>query len=444
MPNSEVSWSDELKRLVELKPLVVLRLDESQWEALRESRRGVGEFTTALPHADFSNVKAPTLCLLVATAGGEHHAYLGQMGSRSAITTLQSRVKIRRAVPIEPAAPDALVGLLVTPSHRTTLSKRLTSGRDLTALSPKLSSELIGRLVSIEKNVGPLRTLAAALSAPRRFQNNAALQDDAIRTAMKAFGLAADDRAETLDLAADSETGLARIPIIEDGVIEHDARSVPGYDLISSDRTGRAVFTRGGERLEVFTANRRQLELAFGVDLVYLNSIRHNLVMLQYKMLEPPISSHDDWIYRPDDQLDEELDRMRRFARHNAAPADEYRLNPATFYLKFVKRDGSLRKGGIIMPIDHFDLFSRTPSARGPRQGMRIGYEALGGSYMREQPFLDLIRGGYIGSYSDTTEHLHTLVNGILERGRAVVAAIQSHIGEAKAPDSLDERGFSL
>jgi hypothetical protein len=289
-----------------------------------------------------------------------------------------------------------------------------------------------------------MRTLAAALSTPRQFRDNAALQDDAIRTAMKAFGLTADDRAEKLDLVADRETGLARVPIIEDGAIEHDARSVPGFDLIGSDKTGRAVFTRRGERLEIYTANRRQLERAFGVDLVYLNVVRRNLVMLQYKMLEPPSGSNDDWIFWPDDQLDEELDRMRRFARQNGAPTGEYRLNPATFYLKFVKRDGSLRRGGIIMPIDHYDLFVQTPSARGPRQGLRIVYDALGGSYMREQPFLDLIRGGYIGAYSDTTEQLLVLVNGVLERGRAVVAAIQTRIDDSRSTDDQDEGGYGF
>jgi len=88
---------------------------------------------------------------------------------------------------------------------------------------------------------------------------------------MNAFGLAADSWADTLELHPDRETGLARIPIIEDGAIEHDARSLPGFELIESDRTGRAVFTRGDERLEIYTANCRPLEEVFGVDLIYLN-----------------------------------------------------------------------------------------------------------------------------------------------------------------------------
>jgi len=231
---------EELAARVERNPVVVLRLSVSEWNVLRESRRGVGEFTTALPHADFARLKAPTLCLLLAGVDEKNYAYLGLIGARSAITTLQSRVKIKRAVPIKPADPSALIELLTTPGHRRMLTERLSRKGGLTVLSPRLSSELVNRLAQVEENAGPMSALAAAFSMPRQFRSNAALQDDAIRTAMKAFGLGPDDRAETLVLSPDRETGLARIPIMEDGAIEHDARWVSGFDLIESDRTGRA------------------------------------------------------------------------------------------------------------------------------------------------------------------------------------------------------------
>src|SRR5271166_3185942 len=128
---------EELAARVERNPIAALRLDLSEWNALRESRRGVGEFTTAFPHADFAQLKAPTLCLLLAEVDDEHYAYLALIGARSAITTLQSRVKIKRAVRIKPAEPSALIELLTTTAHRTTLTKRLPQGRGLAVLSPK-------------------------------------------------------------------------------------------------------------------------------------------------------------------------------------------------------------------------------------------------------------------------------------------------------------------
>jgi hypothetical protein len=219
---------------------------------------------------------------------------------------------------------------------------------------------------------------------------------------------------------------------MEDGVIEHDARLVPGYELIGSDVTGRAVFARGRERLEVFTANRRQLEKAFGVDLIYLNATRQNLVMLQYKMLEPGGGGMNDWVFTPDKQFAEELERMRKFSVSHTSDGSEYRFNTSIFYLKFVKRDGALKQGGFIMPIDHYDKFVLTPAARGPKGGLRIGYNALGGRYMREQPFLDLIKAGYVGAHAETTDQLMALVKGVLDRGRAVVGAIQTATTDAQ------------
>ena len=263
------------------------------------------------------------------------------------------------------------------------------------------------------------------------------MQEDAVQIALKAFGLASGDRALSLELVKGRETAMGRIPIMEDSVIEHDARHIPGYELVGSDLTGRAVFERGSEKLEVFTANRRPLERVFGVDLIYFNASRQNIVMLQYKMLKEQswTDTETDWIYRPDTKLEEEIRRMRLFATDHEPSHHEYRLNPAVFYLKFVKRDCSISSGGIIIPIDHFERLRENPACVGPRGGLRVSYEALSGRYLRQNPFLDLIRSGYIGAYAVTTGHLHTLVEAVLDNDRSVVAAIQRRTQTGAADD---------
>ena len=171
-------------------------------------------------------------------------------------------------------------------------------------------------------------------------------------------------------------------------MVEHDARHVPGYDLAGSDLTGRAVFTKGAERLEVYTANRRSLEHVFGVDLIYLNATRQNIVMLQYKMLERSRKGGgEDWIYRPDDQLESEFERMKRFQGEATPDEYEYRLNPQVFYLRFAKRDAALKNAGITMPIDHFERLRDDPKSRGSRGGFRISFESLSGRYLRQTAF---------------------------------------------------------
>jgi len=216
---------------------------------------------------------------------------------------------------------------------------------------------------------------------------------------------------------------------MEDSVVEHDARAFPDYELTGSDVTGRAVFEKGRDQLEVFTANRRPLEEVFGVDLVYLNVTRQNIVMVQYKMLERQERKgrDPDWIYRPDFQLDAEIKRMRKFSRQHAPGPCEYRLNPKVFYLKFVKRNGALGNAGIVLPIDHFERLRADPTSKGPRGGIRVSFESLAGRYLRQGPFLDLIRAGYIGATVETTAYLRELIEAVVKGDRAVVGAIQSY-----------------
>ena len=179
----------------------------------------------------------------------------------------------------------------------------------------------------------------------------------------------------------DAKRRYLRSPILEDSVVEHDARRVPGYELTGSDFTGRAVFERGTEKLEVFTANKKTLEQVFGVDLIYVNVTKSSVVMLQYKMLEPVDGDGDgvDWVYRPDKTLGREIARMKKFTVSLAPSSNEYRINSTMFYIKFIKRDASIRNGSVITPLDHFEVIRADPSFRGPRDGVQISYaEALG------------------------------------------------------------------
>lgn len=440
----QAPWLQSLKRLVEERPLVILRFNEAEWHNLYASRRGIHEFTIARPHDSLEGVRTPAPCLIVGTDVHDEFMddevmakslYFGLVSSRSAVTTLESRIKVRRCVRIAPNSEAGLRELVTANPHAKNLADMLRFEAAVIQLSPKLGSHLIERLASIDENHGAMRAVTESLSSPNRYRNAAALQEDAVRTALHAFGLAPDDQAASLELVEGRETALGRVSIMEDSVVEHDARHFPGFDLTDSHLTGRAVFTKNDQRLEVFTANRRDLEHVFGVDLIYLNATRQNIVMLQYKMLEPEREDCEtDWIYRPDVKLDEEIGRMRKFAAGHVPGPHEYRLNPAVFYLKFVKRDGTIRSGGIITPIDHFEQLRHDPACKGPRGGLRISYDGLAGRYMRQGAFLDLLRSGYIGAHAETTQHLKTLVDAVLANDRAVVAAIQT------GPPAADDR----
>ena len=425
------NWFIRLQQTVRKRPLVVFQFSGEEWQRLRESSRGLAEFTIARSHDNFGKLKAPTACLIFSRDAVDAEARFGLVGSRSAVSTLESRVKVRRSQRIRPTSKAGLLELITETPHSNRLRRRLESDHPVIVLSSQLSAHLVHKLAEIERNRGAMRLAAEWLSPSENHRSMASLQNDAVQTALCVFGLQTDNQAHSLYLVKGQETALARVNIVEDSVIEHDARHVPGYHLAGSHITGRAVFRKGPEILEVYTTNRRPLERVFGVDLIYLNATRQNIVMLQYKMLEPRGNGkREDWIYRPDDQLESEIERMRIFQGEITPGAYEYRLNSQVFYLRFVKRDGGLKNAGITMPIDHFDRLRADPTCQGPRGAFRISFQSLAGRYLRQAAFLDLVRSGYIGAHAETTELLKTLVRTVVRGDKSVVAAIQSQMDD--------------
>lgn len=426
-------WLNTLEARVQKKPLVVFQFEDGEWLGLRGSIRGVSDFTITRSHGAVSKASALTACLIFGTDGHTTEARFGFIRSRSAISTLNSRVSVRHTLPIHPSSKADLLQLVREQPHARNLQDRLASNESVTVLSPKLSAHLVKKLAEIETNRTSMHAVTASLSSPTHFRTMAAVQKDAVQTALRAFRLSANDQAASLSLPGGQETALAEVPIFEDSVIEHDARVVPGYDFVGSDVTGHAVFRRGSEKFEVYTANRRPLERVFGVDLIYLNTTRQNIAMLQYKMLEPVNRKRGDgdWIYRPDAQLDSEIRRMRQFSIQHPPGQYEYRLNPQVFYLKFIKRDGALKNAAIITPLDHFERICDDPACQGPKGGVRISFNGLAGRYLRQAAFLDLLRSGYIGAHAETTAHLKELVQAVVRGNKAVVAAVQSQWDDA-------------
>lgn len=428
--SSTTHWLDRLRALVADHSLVIFRFTGEEWGGVVNARRGIGHFTVARSHASLEHVRAPTACLIFAEDDFEKaQGYFALLSARTPVSTLDSRVTIERSHAMSPATEDELLGLVTDKALATNLGKRLAEGNNVVRLSPVLSAHVVDRLAEIDGNRGAMRALVASLDAPTAYTGSGALQDDAVHTALRIFGITPYDPARTVELVEGRETALARVSIREDAVIDHDARFIPPFTVADSDLTGRAVFEHGGERLEVITANKLALEEVLGVDLVYINLIKQNIVGVQYKMLDPDRESGEtDWIYRPDPQLAKEIARMKRFSKARPPGPHEYRINPQACYLKFVRRDAELGKSAITIPLDHFEMLRVDPACKGPRDGFRISYKTLGGRYLRQGPFLDLIRAGYIGAHADTTADLKRLVDAVLKNGRAVVAAVHSPI----------------
>ncbi len=119
-------WLDNLKCLVQKKPLVMFQFDSEEWARLRESRRGANEFTIARSHEMFEKVRVPTACLIIGKDDDRSEVYFGLASSRSAVTTLESRIKVKRALHIQPPSKAGILKLVTDKGHARNLRDRLT------------------------------------------------------------------------------------------------------------------------------------------------------------------------------------------------------------------------------------------------------------------------------------------------------------------------------
>jgi hypothetical protein len=420
-------WLTKLRDVARSNSLVLLRIGPDEWEKLLRARDGAREFSIALPHDQLDQVRTPTVAIVFGSnKKRETVTYFGILRTRQAVTTLETRIRISRSLRIEMSSENELCQQLPRGRYRNSFRRRLEPRTRAIALPEKLGGLTLEALATTETNRLAMQRVAALLEVPRNFINPVALQEDAIQMALKAFGIASDTQASRLALRKGSDSGLSRIWVLEDAVIEHDARHIPGFNLFKSDVTGRALFKKGDEWLEVVTANKRPLEQVFGVDLIYLNLSHQSAVMVQYKMLEPlQTEGQADWVYRPDEQISDEIKRMEKFNKDLEHPKDDYRLSSELFYLKFVRRDASLSSSSMIIPLGHYKSWVKSGDSKGPKGAVRVSYEGLSGRYMRQTSFLELIQSGYIGAYGNKTRILKPLIEAALLNNRAVVAAVQ-------------------
>jgi hypothetical protein len=445
--------------------VAILRFDGREWQTILRTRHSGSRFSMTFRHSEARSVPAKSLVLIATDSEnlfsepdfdedvawgpfGVHPEVrslrLGLVHSIQAISTLDSRVSFDLVEAIQPSSLAALLQLVSPPGLRRGARSLGESTARYEAATQKVGEQLIRLVIAMPENEVAVRRIASRLSKPTVIRNARALQQDAVDLALKAFGLT--DGASYVELPGD--TALSTIRLQEDAVIDHDARSIPGWRLDSSYLTGRAIFSRDHQQLEVITANTRPLEELFGVDLIYLNQSHRALIMVQYKMMDRSGSNRESdqqWIVEIDEQFKRELRRMDIFDKDLGAKGP-FRLNSGAFFLKLMKRNAGANSAGIILCLGHFKELLATGRFAGPRGGLRINYAELNGHYLRGEAFVDLVRSGYIGTRAATTDHLQGLIDAALHGGRAVVAAIQSvipfsegHVGHVSEIDPTKE-----
>lgn len=411
--------------------MILIRLNEAFSESLLESRRGFEHLTIVKPHPALRDFRLPTLCVLEVQEHDGTKCYLATATGKVAVSTFDSRLTIKRLRPLGASSLEGIQNQVSDKRMRRLLDDRIPGEGQWSGLSPKLSAHIVEVLGRDSGNRAALDTALSLLPQLRRRANPQWAQEDAIHSAMSAFGLRATDAPDEVVLKFGTSSGLSLIGayLYEDNVVQADASRLPGFDAIAPDVTGRAVFRKGGETLIVYTANKLPLEHMLGVDLIYINETRGNAVMVQYKMLEEDNDGRGgrDWLFRPNGQLRDEISRMR--LPEFAGSLDDYRLSRNPFFFKFVKRKVVADSHqAFILSLDHLNVILADPRVRGPKGGVRVSFEGLEGTYLREADMLGLIRSGYVGTHRAQTEALAAIIAEVAKGNRAVVLAWQQRV----------------
>jgi hypothetical protein len=416
---------EKLLKYLETHFLCILKMPSSEWAKILNSSSGGSAFSWAQEHIAFTAFIKRSLCLTYGEDDGEPKFYIGVINSNRSIATTQTRIKIidNAELPIE--LSQKLTSKEISRKLTVKFGEGVRSWGQTIHLTYALSKELI-ELIWEDENCRPiLDKLVKKLLHKDEFKNAYSLQVDAIDAVLSVFNYDKNTPAKLVTVEEELE-GDHPLHLYEDNVVAHEHRSFMDYKPVYSDATGKAVFEKGNSRLEIFLGNHLPLEELFGVDLIYHNTTNKNTVMVQYKMMEK--LKKGGTVYRPDEQLNDEIKRMEAFISKYPPSSDEYRLNSEYFYLKFVPRDGKLSEQTFLMPLSHYKVWINSPKAKSDKGAVRITFDALNGSYMRSGAFNDLLRSGYIGSYRKTTEHLQKMVEETIKNGKAYVVAIQSYM----------------
>lgn len=415
--------TDNVSRHISSEPLGIVILSEGETAQIGESRHEFERFSIVRPHAELTHLKKGNVCLVYARSDdGIGSVQLMGIKSKQAVATTSSRVNLIHGTAVSQCRP-ADIRLSIP-------NKRLVKLFDDICGQPEYAgvfSKKLGLYVFTEIVKHNRRTLASLLDRMSDFADRPfgwKLQASILYDALAVFGVDKNEEPdEVFSVDEDSSAiDLLNGPayLLEDQVIAHDARNIPGWDLIQSHMTGMAVFTKGRSRLTVFTANRGPIEKATGADLVYINNDLRNAVLVQYKMLEMEECEFDEdddreWIYRPDKQFRAEVKRMRQFQLRSPTGAD-YRLNHNPFYFKFVRRiERDLRNAGMILSLDHLKSVLSMKASRGKKGGIRLSYNMLGGRYLRKGDLVGLISSGYIGMTENDSQAIAELIRRSLE-----------------------------
>jgi hypothetical protein len=191
----------------------------------------------------------------------------------------------------------------------------------------------------------------------------------------------------------------------EDDLLAEDLRRFDPHGQIEMRSSSIARFTDDQFALTITNVNRKPLERALGIDLIYYDEIAHIFTLVQYKRMTPRLAgsgaTSPRWAYTDYADLDEQLNRMD-IGPNTPVNSQDWRMVPSPFWFKFV-RDQDFTPGdpfvlkGMYVPAEYLRRALDDGSLRtGPRTGFEITYNNT--RYLPRDVFVALVRRGFAGT----------------------------------------------
>lgn len=421
-------------------------------DSIRESIEVYGTFTNVVQTAP-KNIAVKGLALVCLNVGRyeEPVAYLCILKKQGRVATAQARVKGMKCLAIEKLKTDQLIKTL--PEK---LRKRAATyfNDNYRQLSPKLGEQFYEVLKTLKPDLaGSIDNLYDSMHRPVQGRNisreqDAAVEKDALALTLDIFGV---DRAAVLrswevngeSLGQSFLSGLKQFAVYEDDIINYDLRSFPGFESVPGDHiTGLVEFeNEDGEKLTVINANRKPLEKAMGVDLIYFHRKHESFVMVQYKMMDQRSEEHNGLYFNPNQgSHDAELKRLKALKTKIAKQEKKtglaaYRFSDCALFFKLCKKfemkwdDDSLAPG-MYIPLDQWELLLSDESTLGPGGGRQFGYHTLKKRYLNKETFVDLVQAGLIGTCDQASKKIAAFIEDAITMGHSVMYALDERESE--------------
>jgi hypothetical protein len=347
--------------------------------------------------------------------------------------TLKTNFSLTDFVELDPIPLAGLTAKLREP-HRARLANVLNQqeGGEL----PDDTAAELKRIVEGEGEAGPWARLEALAGAdpplwPEDREPVVAYERDAVGLAL---GVAGFDRDPVMrswggDTTSSFLLDLGVYKALENNILMQDARVFGDWQVIAQGLVGATRFEQAGRTLTVLNVNQSKIEKSVGCDLIYYLHDYDAYVVVQYKRLRV---AGKDWEYRPDAQLEKELERMRKLNRmvKSAPHPKAHRLGEDFCFLKFCKpeiRDPfSLEMSeGMYLPVSLWDKLVSSGQLAGPRGGTALTYHNVD-RYFNNTNFIRLVERAWVGSHGLTSEHITKIIEGALKAGESTILATSS------------------